>query len=210
MNSTGARIYGGRPMAVRRAERRAKFIDAGMTIFGESGYSSSSVAEICSVAGLARSQFYAEFDSREDLLLDIYDTIQNDTQTAVVDALTREGGGAYQELTTVAMTALVESMGSDPRRARITYVEMIGVSPRVEKHRTDRRAEWAEFIKSTMVERIDDEFTPPGGHELAAIAFLGALTELVHHWSIRDPQPPITDLIDLMTALLNALIPHAS
>ncbi|ORM33385.1 TetR/AcrR family transcriptional regulator [Williamsia sp. 1135] len=201
------RIYGGKSMAVRRAERRAKFIEAGLTVFGGKGYAASSVADICAEAGLARSQFYSEFGSREDLLLGVYDAVQDDSQTAVVAALEREGADAEKALlTAAAMAALVRSVGDDPRRARIVFVEMIGVSSRVEKHRANRRALWAEFIAATIAERSDGGFTPPGGYKLATTAFLGALTELVHAWSTSDPRPPIDDLIAVITAVLNALV----
>jgi AcrR family transcriptional regulator len=208
MSSLGdTRTYGGQSMAVRRAERRAKFIEAGLSVFSAKGYASSSVADICSEAGLARSQFYAEFGSREDLLLGVYDAIQDASQTAVVDALEREGADAEQALlTAAAMAALVRSVGDDPRRARIVFVEMIGVSSRVEKHRAQRRALWAEFIAATIAERSEGDFTPPGGYALATTAFLGALTELVHTWSTSDPRPPIDDLIAVITAVLNALV----
>lgn len=204
---TDTRIYGGQSMAVRRAERRAKFIDAGLTVFSGKGYAGSSVADICAEAGLARSQFYAEFRSREDLLLGLYDVIQDDSQAAVVAALEREDADAEKSLlTAAAMAALVRSVGDDPRRARIVFVEMIGVSSRVETHRANRRALWAEFIAATIAERSDGGFTPPGGYALATAAFLGALTELVHTWSSSDPRPPIDDLIAVITAVLNALV----
>lgn len=207
-SSAGSRSYGGQSVAARRAERRAKFIEAGLTVFSEAGYSGSSVADVCASAGLARSQFYAEFDSREDLLLVLYDTIQDDTQAAVVEALSRDSSGNDRGLTATAITALVESMGSDPRRARIAFVEMIGASPRVERHRTDRRTRWAEFITATIAERSDPDFAPPGGYAMATTAFLGALTDLVQQWSTAEPRPPISDLIDVMTAILNALVPR--
>lgn len=208
MKSSGdTRIYGGQSMAVRRADRRAKFIEAGLTVFSAKGYAGSSVADICTEAGLARSQFYAAFDSREDLLLDVYDTIQDGAQVAVVDALEREGSVARQGvLTAAAMAALIRSVGSDPRRARIAFVEMIGVSERVEQHRADRRALWAQFIRATIEERAGADFVPPGGYALAATGFLGALTDLVHRWSTSDPRPPVSDLIEVMTAILDALV----
>lgn len=194
-------------MAVRRAERRAKFIEAGLVVFSAKGYAGSSVADICAEAGLARSQFYAEFGSREDLLLALYDAIQDASQAAVVAALEHVGAESEKALlTAAAMAALVRSVGDDPRRARIVFVEMIGVSARVESHRTQRRALWAEFIAATIAERSVGGFIPPGGYALATTAFLGALTELVHEWSISDPRPPIDDLIAVITAVLNALV----
>ena len=48
------------------------------------------------------------------------------------------------------MTALVGSIGGDPRRARISYLEMLGVSDAVEQHRTRRRAQWVEFFENTL------------------------------------------------------------
>ncbi|TJZ80478.1 TetR/AcrR family transcriptional regulator [Rhodococcus oryzae] len=204
------RHYGGRPVTARKAERRSQFLGAALAVFTEKGYARSSVADICAAAGLARSQFYAEFASREDLLLALYDQIQSDARDAMVAGLAEVDSADVREHAAAAMAAFVESIGQDPRRAQISYVDIVGVSPRVEQHRLDQRAVWRGFFESTLRGVAGAGFVPPGGYEMASTAFIGALTALVHQWSTTDPRPPVAGLIDVMTTVLNAFVSGAS
>lgn len=175
-------------------------------MFSEKGYAASSVADLCKAAGLARRQFYDEFDSREDALIALYDSIQSDAKAATTDALGRMESADPHELAAVAMAAYIESIGSDARRARISFVDSVGVSPRMEQHRMDERAAWRLFFEKTIRDTVGQEYVPPGGFAMASTAFIGALVALVQQWSTADPRPPIADLTDVMVAFLDSII----
>jgi len=204
--SDETRNYGGRPVSARRAERRLQFIWAALEVFSDKGYASSSVADICTAASLARRQFYDEFDSREELLIALYDQIQSDARDAMLTAIADRKPVTLADLAETAMTAFVESIGSDPRRAQISYVDIVGVSPRVEAHRVERRTEWAVFFKTTVQNAVGEDFVPPGGYEMASTAFIGALIALVHQWSTTPTRPPVDGLVKVMSTILSALI----
>lgn len=204
--STPTRNYRGRTLADRRAERRSQFIWAALEVFSAKGYASSSVADICADAGLARRQFYDEFDSREDLLIALYDQIQNDARDAITGAIAHRTPPSLGELAEIAMRAYVESIGGDPRRAQISHVDVIGVSSRVEAHRVERRTEWAVFFKAAVQGAAGEDFVPPGGYEMAATAFVGALTALVHQWSTAPTRQPVDGLIEVMSTILSGLL----
>ena len=46
------RTYAGQPVADRQRQRRARFLESGLTVFARDGYPNSSVGAICKVAGL--------------------------------------------------------------------------------------------------------------------------------------------------------------
>lgn len=183
-------------------------MQAGIEVIGVRGYAATSVSDICVAAGLARSQFYSAFANREALLVDVYDLIQDDALAAVVAALDDQVDRDRRALVVAAMTALVGSIGNDPRRARISYLEMLGVSDAVEQHRARRRAQWVEFFENTLRSEVGPDFVPPGGYRSAATAFLGALTEIVSDWSrTAPPRPPIEQIVETMVAVLGAFVP---
>ncbi len=62
------RRYRGVSEEVRRTERRQRFIEAGLEVFAERGYHSSTVRSICANAGLTERYFYESFSNSEDLL----------------------------------------------------------------------------------------------------------------------------------------------
>lgn len=196
------RTYGGRSVSDRLAERRRRFLDAALAEFTGTGYAASSVTAICRVAGLSRRQFYELFDDREDLLIALYDEIQGDARTAVAQALADNNSRDLHQLATTAMAAYMASVGNDPRRAEVSFVQIVGVSARVERHRLDGREEWVEFFVAAMAEFADRE--PSERQRHLAIAFVGALTGLVHRWSSADDPVPLAAVVAVLADILLA------
>lgn len=197
---TAERTYAGRPVSDRAAERRRRFLDAALAEFSSTGYAKSSVTSICRTAGLSRRQFYELFSDREDLLVALYDEIQHAARDAVVDALATAGTRDRHELATAAMRAYMESVGTDPRRAEVSFVQIVGVSPRVEQHRLDGREEWVEFFVAAIADFAGLPRDDRRRH--LAIAFVGALTSLVHRWSVSTDPAPIAEVVALLSDIL--------
>lgn len=189
----------------RRAQRREQFLAAGLAVFGEQGYQASSITGVCKAAGLARAQFYEHFGNREELLLAVYDLIQSDARRAVGDALAAAGGADVPARARVAMRAYAESIGRDPRRARVSFVEIVGVSDVVERHRVDQRAIWVRFFADELRQALGPDFVPVGGYTAAATGFIGALMALVHQWSIGAAGFDLDDLVSVLTQFLVGL-----
>ncbi len=63
------------PGTVRRSPRREatrqRLLDAAVELFGERGVLGSSVEEICDRAGFTRGAFYSNFESKDELCLDV-------------------------------------------------------------------------------------------------------------------------------------------
>ncbi len=72
MTSTprGARPAAGE-LSPRRRATRERLMDAAVELFGERGVLGSSVEEICERAGFTRGAFYSNFESKDELCLDV-------------------------------------------------------------------------------------------------------------------------------------------
>ncbi|NMO04335.1 TetR/AcrR family transcriptional regulator [Gordonia sp. TBRC 11910] len=197
---TSTRSYAGLSMAERKAQRRQRFLDAGLEVFGTVGYAKASISALCAQAGLSRRQFYEEFASREDLLIEVYDAVQGGARTAVVEAISVVEPPELRALATAAMTAYVDAVGSDPRRTRVGFIEVGGVSDRVEQHRIDGRLAWTEFFRTTLAAVVPD--SSPADFDYAATAFIGALTAVVHRWGTSSPRPDRADVVALLSSML--------
>ncbi|MBL1074461.1 TetR/AcrR family transcriptional regulator [Nocardia sp. 2] len=205
--TSSSRTYDGRPVVDRRADRRIQFLGAGLTVFGEGGYQDSSITSLCKAAGLARSQFYEHFANREALLLGVYDMIQADARAAVTAAVAATDPGDAVGRARAAVVAYAESVGGDVRRARISFVEIVGVSAEVEQHRVEQRRRWVEFFTDEMRRSFGDGYIPPGGYPSAAMGFIGALMALVHQWSTMEPRGELADVVEVLTRFLASLMP---
>lgn len=196
--------YTGTSVAERQVERRALFIEAGLTVFAEKSYANSSLTDVCAAAGLSRRQFYEQFAGREELLVAVYDVVQGRAREAVIAALAAVGTDDLRSLIEAALRAYTTAITDDIRAAKVAFVEIVGVSPSVEEHRARVRDQWGEVVATVAAAR-DGVRTPPGGWRMAMAAFIGAVNGAVHQWSLDDPRPPVDDLVDVFTTLLNAL-----
>ncbi|KAF0845123.1 TetR/AcrR family transcriptional regulator [Nocardia caishijiensis] len=196
--------YTGTSVAERQVERRALFIEAGLTVFAEKSYANSSLTDVCAVAGLSRRQFYEQFAGREELLVAVYDAVQGRARDAVLAALAAVDTDDLRTLIDAALRAYTTAITDDIRAAKVAFVEIVGVSQAVEEHRARVRDRWGEVV-ATIAATRDGVRTPPGGWRMAMAAFIGAVNGAVHQWSLDDPRPPVDHLVDVFTTLLTAL-----
>lgn len=196
--------YTGTSVAERQLERRALFIEAGLSVFAEKSYANSSLTDVCTAAGLSRRQFYELFSDREELLVAVYDTVQGQARDAVTRALAEAGTSEIRALIDAAVRAYTQAITSDIRCAKVAFVEIVGVSPAVEEHRARIRDRWGEVVAAAAT-GLPGVRTPPGGWRVAMAAFIGAVNGAVHQWSLDDPRPPVEVLVEVLSTLLNAL-----
>jgi AcrR family transcriptional regulator len=120
-------------MAERVAARRARFIEAGIELFGTQGFRGATVRGICAAAGLTDRYFYESFASLEALLAEVYRTLKD----GLAKRLTEESFGAegwhgdeaaVERQVTAAYEIWFDTV-RDARFARILLVEVLGVSP---------------------------------------------------------------------------------
>jgi len=76
----------------RRAETRARLLDAAFRVFADKGFGHARIEDVCAEAGYTRGAFYSQFASLEELFFTLYD----ERATLIADQLA------------TAMTALPE------------------------------------------------------------------------------------------------------
>ncbi|TDC96982.1 TetR/AcrR family transcriptional regulator [Actinomadura sp. 7K507] len=195
--------YGGRSAAERRAERRRRFLDAGLELFGRgAGYRATTVAGLSEAAGLSTRQFYEEFNSLEDLLADLHLEVNDTAEQAVVTTLPDVAGLPLAERTARLFRAYAASITADRARIRIAFVEVIGVSPRMDRQRLARRARWIEFICAEAAAAAERGEIAARDYRIAAAAFTGSITGLLHDWDAGWVEASLDDLIDELVLLL--------
>jgi AcrR family transcriptional regulator len=203
--------YGGRTAEERQAERRARFLDAALQLFGDSpGFRSTTVAALSEAAGLSTRQFYEEFRTLEDVLaalhLQVNDWAEDAALAALADA--RERDLPLAERATAIFRAYAANVTSDPRRIRITFVEIIGVSPRLEEQRLARRARWVDFICAEAAAAAALGEAAPRDYRIAATAFIGSVNGLLHDWRAGWVDATLDEVVEeLVRQLLGILRP---
>lgn len=189
------RRYGGLLLHERRAGRRTRLVDAGLEIFGTTGFQTSTIPMLCAAAGVTARHFYEEFASREALLKEIYDQIAEQVLERVRAVLADRKLGARERFG-LASSAYFSYLIADPRRARIYAVESSGVSADLE---TRRQATRAAFV--TMIVPQQSAVLAPHESRLRSVAVAGAAHALLQEWVTARPAPTVDAMVDALRAM---------
>jgi AcrR family transcriptional regulator len=204
MEATGRR-YGGRTHEQRRAERRARFLQAGLELFAVRGFQATTIEALCAEAGLAARYFYEEYGDREALLRELYDTLvaaQAEALQAALEAAPLE----LRAQVRAGLTALLDRFSEDERRARILFIEVTGTSKALENHRLEvvrgfRDVQVEAFGRLAAAGELPDrDFT------MTAMALTGAFDQLYEDWLGLEDRPPVAALIDELVELYVAAL----
>ncbi|WP_229683900.1 TetR/AcrR family transcriptional regulator [Nocardia camponoti] len=196
------RMYAGQPVEDRQRQRRARFLESGLTVFARDGYANSSVGAICKDAGLSSRQFYEEFTGREALLLELFEQIDRASREAVAAALETRTGASVPNQIEAAVRAYIESIGADPRKARVALVEVVGAGPKVEKFRLELRRVWGSLLAGAAEDAALQGGIPEGDYDMRVLAVIGAVNYVVDGWSGTEPRQPLDDVIRVLTRII--------
>ncbi len=203
------RVYRGQSATERREERRQRLIEAGLDLFATQGYLATSIEEICAAAAISTRNFYELVDGREGLLVLLHDIAMRRAEEAVLDALRTAPEDDAAARVGAALAAFVAAMTDDPRWARIAYVEVVGISPVVERRRHTWMATFARLIAAQADAMADRGLAPRRDHELTAVALVGAVDRLIVHWQASprrraSSRRVVEELTRLVLAALSA------
>ena len=202
VDTSPGRTYAGKAPGERRADRRARLLDAGLQVFGTMTWDEAGITLICATARVGTRAFYEEFDSRESLLLEVASGIVENGVQVLRLALHAEPQ-TLAEAIAVGLNGFLGYVTSDPRRARVLY----GAVPCAELlagHRHDAaRGLTGLFREQAPMLGISARALD---NHLLALALTGAMSELMGFWVSQDPTPPLEATIEeLATLLLHSL-----
>ncbi|TDD54163.1 TetR/AcrR family transcriptional regulator [Kribbella antibiotica] len=204
------RSYGGVPLARRREERRARLLAAGVELFTSVGYQQTKITELCAAAGMSNRGFYQEFETKEALLLELYvrtNQLAHDHVSQTLTSLeTTDPAARIDVLVDVYLAAVT----SDPRLARLNYVEAVGVSPAVEALHVDWVGRWSELIMHEADRVAAAGLAPHRDFRLTAIMIVGAITGLLREWQTHTADYPTSEIAAEAKALILASITRSA
>jgi AcrR family transcriptional regulator len=201
-----ARAYAGVSPEQRKAERRARLLQAGLALFTSTGFAATKITELCTEAGVSTRNFYEEFASKEDLLRELHDLINATAFTEVRTALTELETADVPTRIATLLDVFVRTVTADPRAPRLNYVEAVGVNAEIEQQHVRWVNTWAEFIESEALRAAAAGVAPQRSYRLTAIALVGAITGLLREWQAHEPPLAVdaiaTEIRELMLAAI--------
>jgi AcrR family transcriptional regulator len=202
MPTTG--VYRGVAAVERRAERRARLLEACLELVGTSGWQAASVRAVCARARLTTRYFYESFESRAALLLALFDAITEEAAVRVLAAVADAPDDAERK-SRAAVGAFVDLLVDDPRKARVAFSEAEGNELLIRHRRAALR-----MFAGLMGEQARAFYGGPGGDgedrivEITALLLSGGLAELLLAWIEGDVRATRDELVEDCAALFAA------
>ncbi|GAA4435427.1 TetR/AcrR family transcriptional regulator [Actinokineospora soli] len=196
VKSPVARRYGGQDAEQRQGERRERLMAAALDLFGTQGYAASSVKHVCDHAGLTQRYFYESFTDREQLLRAVADETVDLLRTAVADAVSAAGPDIGDRIR-AGLTALVDVLTGDTRRARVILIETVGVSAALEARRREVMHEFVRYIASL----VPGTAVPRHRLETGVMVLVGGVVEVMVDHLLGYRSMATGELVEVMSAL---------
>ncbi len=199
-----SRRWRGKTAEERKTARRDQLIEAGIELFGTRGYAATSVKAVCDEAGLTERYFYEAFPDREGLLIAIYDILIEDAAAATLKAMDEAEPGLRQGMK-AALMGFATQVTSDPRKARIQEIEVIGVSATLEERRRNAIHAFASMIAMKTKEFGGQERDGPVRLDVVALGMVGAVNEQLIDYVLGYLEISLEDLVANQIAMFQAL-----
>lgn len=207
--SRPSRPYRGADAQQRAAERRERLIAAGIQIFGTSGYRTASVDRLCTQAGLTKRYFYESFSDSEALLLACYERVNTELLEAMIAAV-GSAGPSLPEQSRAAVAGFFTAIDEDVRIARITLLEILGVSPAIDQAYRAATDTFARTVILLAGPALASSELPEEQQLAVAQGIIGAITTIAVQWILDARRQPRRDVIAAAHAVVLGTLLHAA
>jgi AcrR family transcriptional regulator len=154
------------PQAVTRAprqdNRRAQLLDAAARLFRERGFHATSMRDIAKAVGMLSGSIYYHFDSKEEMLLAVYEEGERRVAEAVDAAVAAETAGPWQRLEAACaahLGALIAHRDFTQVMIRTLPQEAGAVGPRIRDLRRNYELRFRRLIDDlTLPPEIDRHY----------------------------------------------------
>jgi AcrR family transcriptional regulator len=199
-----ARPYRGASPSERVGERRRRLVDAGIDLFGTIGYGAATIEHVCARAGLSKRYFYESFPDLEALLLACYQRCANEIHDAMVTAVAEAPETVAAQLR-AALVSYFTAIDADQRRARITLLEILGVSSAVDEAYAAQTERFANSVQALAGDTFSTSRLPKPQLHIIAEGIIGAITTIAAQWLLDHRRRPRAQIIDATYVLVIAI-----
>ena len=172
-------------MATARAgapDKRRMILDAAVTVFARQGFHHCRVSDVADEAGVAYGLVYHYFDSKEEILNELFLERWQIMLDAIAEIDAREHLPRREKLYQVA-GFIIDSYRNEPDLMKVIIVEVTRAANSFGRLHLDKIREAYEGIAAIVeTARQDGTFKADISSEFAAMCFYGAIEQLLSGW----------------------------
>jgi len=194
MSEQPTRRYRGASAEQRQLERREKLLAAGLKVFGEVGYHAATVRGICHEAGLTERYFYESFVNSEDLLCAVYEQViatQRDRMVAAISNAMPDRAAMIR----AGLTAFLAFARESPASARVQFLEVLGVSPRVDQRYRRAIETFSQLLRTLNETGINPSARNNVDMETLSVGLVGAMVGIAARWLLTGFAQPLEEMV---------------
>lgn len=167
--------------AQNAAHRRRQILDAAVIVFARQGFTGCRVSDIADEAGVAYGLVYHYFKSKDEIL----DTLfleRWDVMLEVIKELDGREQPARDKLLAI-VSFIVESYRHDPELMQVIIVEITRAANTFgRRHLPKIREAYDRIAEIVAAAQASGEFRAPISPDFAAMAFYGAIEQVLTGW----------------------------
>ncbi len=157
-------------------EAKEKILFAGLVLFTNEGFKNTSVLDIVELARVSKTTFYQHFTSKEQLMAHLFAVLAAEIMEEVKLAVSNEHRTAYKAY--AGIHRYIEICFTNIKAASLVLVESVGVSPEVEKVRSEAHRRFAGMMFE-MVQGLLPKTVLEQEIRIVSQAMVGAINEVV-------------------------------
>ena len=199
------RSYAGLSQQERKKMRYEQFMQAGLDVFGSSGYRQATVRGMCRQAQLTDRYFYESFGSLEKLLVAVYERCMTSLSNQILQVLMAEPAASIDERLEAGLQCFFTTL-EDPRVARVIMLEVEGVSPEVSDITQGYMLNFARLMAELSLQLYPHWQLQQDEKEVIGIAVIGAMRQLATSWLLSEYDMPKSTLVKVSARIMKGAI----
>jgi TetR/AcrR family transcriptional regulator, fatty acid metabolism regulator protein len=162
-------------------DKRRQILDAAIKVFARQGFHSTRVSDIADEAGVAYGLVYHYFDSKEEVLNELF-TERWSLLLAAIDEADKAGQTPREKLGNVA-SFIIESYRHDPELMKVIIVEVTRAANSFgQTHLGEIRRAYDSITRIVEEGQESGEFRADIDPAFASMSFYGAIEQLLSGW----------------------------
>jgi AcrR family transcriptional regulator len=184
-------------------DTRQRILDAAIQVFAEKGYHAAHVAEIVAASGTSKGAVYFYFPSKQHIFLALVDEFARKLQEGLIEAISGQTEGIRR--VDAALKSCLAVFSQYQHLAKIFLIQASGLGAIFEQKRLEIHWGFVEAIRLYIDQAVADGDIPPVDSHIAALAWMGAINEVVTRWVLTGEPEPARSLPALRTVLLRSI-----
>jgi TetR/AcrR family transcriptional regulator, fatty acid metabolism regulator protein len=189
--------------------RRERILDAAFHAFSTRGYRDTAVDDIAGAAETSKGGIYFHFPTKEAIFRELMDTTADKLVGRVERAVALQTEPVARA--EAAIHTVLTTFAGHRTMARLLFLDTMGAGRVFQAETNALHARFAALVQGYLDDAVTAGAVPPLDTRLTAIAWFGAINEVVARWLLADDPARLEDAYPgLRAALLrSAGVPEA-